>query len=236
MPKFIARANRIVTVSHSTRDDISKNFPSASSKTTTIYNGVRSAATNLSAKPLDRSLSLSDPYFITISSIHPRKNVGGLLDGFAEFKVHDQQSTKLVIVGRMAWKTSDVYQKYQQHPYKKDIILTGYLSDGEMFDLLRRSVALIYVSLFEGFGLPIVEAMHNGVPVITSNRSSMQEISGDAALLVDPESPKEISTAMRRVLDEPDLQSYLIERGHNRSKIFKWSNAVKALRQIIQDL
>ena len=189
-----------------------------------IYNGVRSSVDDDSGFRHDydwKNRTAGRPYFMTLGSIHPRKNLKTVLDAFAVFKKNNQD-TRLLVVGRMAWKTSDIRRAYENHPNKEQIVFTGYLGDREMFDALQGSRALIYISLFEGFGLPIVEAMSKGVPVITSNRSSMKEIAGNAALLVNPEEPKEVAKAMAELDINDTLRASLINLGKQRATLFSW--------------
>ena len=229
MPKFIARAEQIITVSQSTRDDLISHFPNAAQKTTVIYNGVRKMATNdpeISKLPFE-----GKQYFVALGAIHPRKNIPNLLLAFEHFKKKSDSDALLVIVGRIAWKTKVIKSTLEKLQPKKDVKFVGYLSDQNLYQVLRHSIGLIYVSLFEGFGLPIVEAMQLGVPVITSNRSSMQEIAGDAAILVDPEHPGIIAQAMIDLWSSPVLASDLKAKGHYRAKNFNWDVAAEAIYQ-----
>ena len=173
---------------------------------------------------------------MALGSVHPRKNITGILSAFEEFKRSDPQNTCLLIVGRMAWKTGEIRKAYRTHPFRDAIIFSGYLPDAIMFQALMRSLALIYVSFFEGFGLPIVEAMSLGVPVITSNRSSMPEIAGEAALLADPDNSKDIAAAMKRIAEDPDLRTALIEAGVRRAGRYCWEETARALGRIIETL
>lgn len=227
-PRFIAKATEIITVSQATKSDLSIHFPNCSDKISVIYNGVRSLLPQ-SRPPIKswQSQLNGRPYFIVLGSIHPRKNLTNVLRAFGVFKSESQSEACLLIVGRMAWKTSDIKKIFESHLYREDIIFTGYLEDGEMFLALEESLALVYVSLFEGFGLPLVEAMAKGVAVITSNRSSMSEIVNGAGLLVDPESPEDIAGAMSRIIHDGPLRSQLIKAGIQRSNRFNWDQAAE---------
>ncbi len=237
-PRFLQKADVIVAVSQATGNDLKSHFPEITTRIEVVYNGVRSAVPSaVPGAPSKWEVKLDGrPYFMALGSVHPRKNITGILSAFEEFKRSDPQNTCLLIVGRMAWKTGEIRKAYRTHPFRDAIIFSGYLPDAIMFQALMRSLALIYVSFFEGFGLPIVEAMSLGVPVITSNRSSMPEIAGEAALLADPDNSKDIAAAMKRIAEDPDLRTALIEAGVRRAGRYCWEETARALGRIIETL
>jgi glycosyltransferase involved in cell wall biosynthesis len=237
-PRFIDKATKIITVSNATREDLIQHFPHVYEKVSTIHNGIRRPIRNQADLP---SVSWQNPceerpYFMTIGSIHPRKNTAGVLHAFNLFKQKNQSNTCLLIVGRRAWMTSEIDSIYQTHPFKESIFFTGYLADEHMFEALKNCLALIYVSFFEGFGLPLVEAMAKGVPVITSNRSSMIEVAEKAGLLVDPEDSNDIAVAMYQLANDSTLRSKLISQGYARAKHFSWDIAAAETWKIIEQI
>ncbi|NND33752.1 MAG: glycosyltransferase family 4 protein [Saprospiraceae bacterium] len=231
-PKFISKANHIVTVSNATAQDLAQHFPTSAHKTTVIYNGYRTPK-KLNKSPREQSESVAGEYFVAIGSIHPRKNIAGLIRAFDKFRKLTLRRIKLVIVGRKAWKTGPLEIAFENSTHRDDIILTGFIPDTEMFHYLSHSKGLVYVSFFEGFGLPIVDAMAMGVPVITSDRSSMKEIAGEAALLVDPENPSEIAQAMYNLVENKNLRDDLIEAGKKRLEIFSWDRAANEISKLM---
>lgn len=231
-PKFVAKADQILTVSNATAEDLATHFPKTVDKTTVIYNGHRNPK-SMEEESMEEKVVLNTPYFISIGSLHPRKNLVGLIRAYDKLRQHSDAKIKLVVVGRKAWKTGPLQKVYNNSQYRDDILFTGYLPDCTMFEYLRKSIALVYVSFFEGFGLPIVDAMAAGVPVITSNRSSMKEIAGDAALLVDPENTLQIAQTMIKMFDDPVLREELISLGKKRVDMFSWDKASKDIWQII---
>ncbi|MCB0685463.1 MAG: glycosyltransferase family 4 protein [Saprospiraceae bacterium] len=237
IPLFLRKADHIITVSQATYQDIIHHFPAVKAKSSVIYNGVRvpEIQPDYPSNP-ENHLVPDQPYFMTLGSIHPRKNLISVLDAFRIFKDSDAAQTNLVIVGRMAWKTGEIQNRYETHPYKKNIIFTGYLPDHEMMGILKKSKALIYISLFEGFGLPIIEAMAAGVPVLTSNISSMPEIAGDAALLVDPTATKKIAENLQDLIFDESLRLQLIKKGQQRAKLFSWDEASRQIWKLIDSL
>ncbi len=231
MPKFIARADRIVTVSKSTQEDVLTHFPASKHKISVVYNGVREfkcpdSVTNPSPG--------QTRYFIALGAIHPRKNISNLLLAFDQFKMKTDNNIKLKLVGRMAWKVNEIRDTMQKMKYKKDVHFTGYVDDPALIDLICGSIGLVYVSLFEGFGLPIVEAMKLGVPVITSDKSSMKEVAEGAALLVNPLDPEAIAEAMASLSKSADLALTLRKQGYERVQQFSWDKSAQDIYDLMR--
>ena len=162
-------------------------------------------------------------YFIYVGSIHPRKNVKNLLLAFEKFKAETNSDYQLLIVGRKAWHFNEVEDAHARMKFKSEVKFLGHVSPAELGEIVASAFAMVYVSLFEGFGIPIVEAMSCHVPVITSNITSMPEAAGDAALLVNPNSVDEISLAMKNLFENPLLQNDLIQKGKLQLKKFSWN-------------
>ncbi len=227
MPKFIAAADQIVTVSLSTQQDLLEHFPNARGKTTWVHNGIQTTYKPLSDSEIltaQNKWSGGHAYFIVIGAIHPRKNIPNTIRAYEHFRKNTDSQTKLLLVGRAAWQTDDVRTQLNQSPFQKDMISTGYIPHQELVTLLAGARALVYVSLLEGFGLPIAEAMQCGVPVITSNRSSMQEIAKNCALLVDPENVEDIAQGMGKLDADATKRAQLISAGLERAKDFDWDS------------
>ncbi len=239
MPRYIEKANQIVTVSKSTKQDIELNFPQAAGKVTVVYNGVSEHFRPLTPnerQSVQKQFTGGVPYFIALGAIHPRKNVARLIRAFSDFKARYKTEDQLLIVGRMAWQTDDIKTAAEQSPYQDAIQFLHYVSDEDLPKLVASSTALVYVSLFEGFGLPVLEGMRSGVPVITSNRSSMAEIAGSAAFLVHPELSDEICEAMHKVKSlSPSERNVWIQKGRKRAESFHWEKAaMETFRVLMQ--
>lgn len=231
-PKFAKKANRIVTVSEYSKNDIIKNYHIEQSKIDVSCNAASDCFKVLSENEKERvrkQYTEGAAYFVYIGSLNPRKNIKGLIQGFEEFKKYDTCNVKLVIVGEGLWKKNSEISLDSN-----DVIFTGRLSDSETAKVLGASLALCYVSFFEGFGIPLLEAMNAGVPVITSNTTSMPEVAGEAALLVDPSSLLEISDAMKRISSDKELRDDLIKKGIEREKQFTWGKAANVLIESIE--
>lgn len=223
--KFVDKAFRIATVSEYSKNDIMKCFSVNEDNVDVVYNGA-----NELYKPLDeleiktirdKHFGGSD-YFIFIGALHPRKNIVRMLEAFEAFKEQHSCNTKLVIVGEIMFKGSQIVKIHSNMKHQGDVIFLGRLSPKELRDVLASALSLLYVPLFEGFGIPILEAMKSGVPVICSNVTSMPEVAGDAALYADPFDVESITKAMLRMEKDDKLRHKLISKGHDQSAKFNW--------------
>ncbi len=234
IPQFLERAEKTITVSAFTKSDILKHFAIPESRVDVVHNACREGFSPLNepGKQLIRDKhSGGVPYFFYVGAVHPRKNVDRLIRAFGLFKQNTNAPEKLLITGRLAWQTEAVKLAWEQSPHQQDIIFLGYVDD--LGVLMAAAKALVYVSLFEGFGLPILEAMHCDVPVITANLSSMPEVAGDAALLVDPLSETEIASAMQLIGQDEEKRRSLIDKGQKQRQKFSWDKAAEQIWESI---
>jgi glycosyltransferase involved in cell wall biosynthesis len=237
-PRFARKAKSIVTVSEFSKRDIIAQYKVPDEKVHVVYNGVQAIYRPLGDTELvDAQMRWAKGcrYFVFVSSIHPRKNLKRLLEAFELFRSQSQEDVKLVAVGRMFWKNEELIELLSAMKYKDDVVFTGHLEAEALNNVLGGALALMYVSYFEGFGVPIVEAFRSGVPVVTSNITSMPEVAGDAALLVDPFSVEAIAHAMMRLRDEPGLRMQLIDAGRQRAQLFNWDDSAEKFMRIIEE-
>ena len=236
-PKYANKANRIITVSEYSKTDIATTYNINPNKIDIAYNGA-----NHVYRPLfdvekvesRRVFANSCNYFIYIGALLPRKNVARLLKAFDKFKEASKSDIKMLIVGAKMFNTHDIEQVYREMKYKHDVIFTGRLKPGKIELALGGALALTYVSYFEGFGIPLVEAMYAEVPVITSNATSLPEVAGDAALLVDPYSVNSIKDAMQKIYEDLYLRNALVEKGRLQRKKFNWDNTANQVWESIE--
>ncbi|MEI6694722.1 MAG: glycosyltransferase family 1 protein [Bacteroidota bacterium] len=237
--RFAQKADRIVTVSEYSKNDIAELYGISKDKIDVVYNGSHDLY-----KPVNESIKIKikkeftkgKPYFIFIGSLHPRKNLSNLFRAFDEFRKLNQTETKLVIVGQKQWWNGEIEDAYNAMEFKKEVIFTGRMAPEVLNELLASSLALTYVSLFEGFGIPIVEAFYAETAVITSANTSMPEVAGEAALLVDPYSVTAIADAMQLIDSNPELRSSLIEKGKSRRLLFSWDQTAEKLWTSIEKI
>lgn len=233
--KFAKRAERLASVSEYSRQDIIKTYGVEGDKIDLVYNGCGEFfhALDEPEKDLIRSgLTNGQPYFIFVGALNPRKNITGMLHAYSTYRQKGGQS-KFVIVGdKMFWDQA-VAQVYDHHAYKDDIIFTGRLEGDALSRVLASAEALLFVSHFEGFGIPIIEAFMCHTPVITSTTTSMPEVAGDAALLCDPGDHEAIARAMNDI-EKKDIRSSLIAKGIERVKLFNWDRSADMMWESIQ--
>ena len=236
-PKYAQKADRIATVSEYSKKDIIQLYGIAASKIDVIYDGAGDffQPVKEEIKSLVRQkYAEGSEYFLFVGALHPRKNLINLFKAFERFKQMTSGKHKLLVVGEKKWWTQQIREAYEQCANKKEIIFTGRLNSGELSQVMASAFALTYVSYFEGFGIPIVEAFRCGVPVITSNVTSMPEIAGDAAFLVDPFNVESIAEAMAGLYSDPLLREDLVERGNRRKDLFTWEKTAERLWQTIE--
>ncbi len=234
---FAKKAHRIATVSEFTKKDISAKYRINQDLIDVVYNGANESFSPVSEEIKNetrKKLTDSSPYFLSIGLIHPRKNTANLFRSFDKFKVNDDKNFKLLIVGEKKWWTGEIGDAYENMQFKKDVIFTGRLSSYDLGNAIASAYAMCYVSFFEGFGIPILEAFYCDVPLITSNVSSMPEIAGDAALLVDPFSVDSISKAMSQITTDEQLRLDLISKGKIRRQDFSWALSAEKLWNSIE--
>lgn len=234
-PKFARKAKKIITVSEFSKQDILEKYGVEPEKINVVYNGA-----NEGFKPLpeeEKSIirnqyTAGNQYFMFVGSLHPRKNLARLFPAFDMFKERTGSDVKLLIVGEKRWWTEPIQKAYEAMIHKDDVVFVGHLQMSELHRVTAAALASVYVSYFEGFGIPIVEAYKCDVPVITSNVTSMPEVAGDAALLVDPFDIESIASALELVMDE-NVRNSLIEKGRIRRNDFSWDKAAEQWYTVI---
>ncbi|HEY0262666.1 MAG TPA: glycosyltransferase family 1 protein [Chitinophagales bacterium] len=236
VPKFIAKAEKVVAVSEVTKQDIVSHYGTNPDKIEVVYN-----ATINNYKPLNdvektaikAEFSNDESYFVYVGSIHPRKNIRNLLLAFDEFKQQTSAKTKLLLVGRMMFLNDDVETTLNKLKHRNDIVFLGHQPSEKVAQIVGSALAMCYVSLFEGFGIPIIEAQQAGTAVITSSVSSMPEVAGNSALLVNPESVNEIASVMQKINADVALRNDLIQKGFENIKRFGWKLSAEKLFKLL---
>jgi glycosyltransferase involved in cell wall biosynthesis len=236
-PRFARKASRIATVSEYSKSDISKTYHIDPDKIDVVYNGAGSIFKPLQASDKEatkQKFSHGNDYFFFIGTLHPRKNLVNLFKAFDLFKKTDSKGIKLVLAGARMWWTDEIRLAYEGMEHLDDVIFTGRVTDNELAALMASALALMYVSYFEGFGIPILEAFHCDTPVITSNVTSMPEVAGNAAVLIDPFSITSIADAMQKVASDEAFREKLIVEGRKQREQFSWERTAEKLWECVE--
>jgi glycosyltransferase involved in cell wall biosynthesis len=237
IPKFLQKAKTIVTVSEFSKKDIIDQYKTDPKKIDVVYSASKENFKLVSAdvkQSIKNKYTAGTEYFLYTGAIHPRKNLVNLLKAFSIFKKRQQSNLKLVLAGRLAWKYDSFLESLRKYKYRDDVILLGYIAEEELVKIMASAYALVYPSFFEGFGVPVLEAMNCDVPVITSANSSMQEIAKDAALYTDANSFEDIAEKMMLIYKDESLRSKLIEKGRFIAQQYSWQKTAELLWQSIQ--
>ena len=237
-PACIRKAARVITVSEHARADILRHYPFAAGKVDVVHNAADPAFQPIDWAERQQAMDrFADgcAYFLVVGSIHPRKNLINLLKGFSIFKKRQRSNMKLVITGRLAWQNGDFEEMLSRYAYRSDVRLTGYLPSADMPLLVGGAYALVYPSLWEGFGIPVLEAMQAGVPVLCSDNSAMPEVAGEAGLFFDPLQPEDIALQLSRVYKDEPGRSVMIRRGLERATAFRWENSALRVSEILRE-
>lgn len=236
-PQSAATAHRIATVSEYSKQDIAQQYSIPSIKIDVVYNGASVAYVPVSEsikQQMKDKYAAGFEYFVFVGSMYERKNILRLVEAFEKFKAENKSTLKLVLAGKKRWLSAAVENFIAQMEYKNDVVFTGRLSDEELCNVLGSALALTYVSLFEGFGIPLLEAMHCEVPILTSNVTSMPEVAGNAALYVNPLAIDEIAAGMKKLVDDKNLRLDLINKGRVQRNNFTWQRSADLLWQSIE--
>ena len=237
-PKTLKTADKIITDSNSTKRDLINYFNVPAEKIKVIL-----LAADEKFKPLNHEevnevkqrYKLEFSFILYVGTLEQRKNIPTLIKAFYKLK-KDETKQKLVIAGGKGWKYKEIFETIDKLNLQKDVIFTGYVLDEDLPALYNAADLFVYPSLYEGFGLPPLEAMACGTPVITSNTSSLPEVVGDAGIMVDPYDVDGLADAMYKVLGNDGLREDMIKRGLERAKIFSWEKAAKETMKVYEEV
>jgi glycosyltransferase involved in cell wall biosynthesis len=236
-PKFALKASRIATVSEYSKKDIEGTYNIPGEKIDVVYNGA-----NLIFNPVSledkiltrRELTGGHDYFLYVGSFHERKNISGLLEAYDSFRKKTGKAIKLVLAGEKMYSYNLMARTLAKMDFREDVIFTGYLEPPALLRLYGAATAMIYIPWFEGFGIPVLEAMYCDVPVIVSNRTALPEIAGGAAHLVDPSNMDSVVEGMIRVTSDESYRKKLIAGGWLVREKYSWDLTARLLWESIE--
>jgi glycosyltransferase involved in cell wall biosynthesis len=238
-PRYAHKGTRVVTVSEFSKRDIINQYKVPENKISVVYNGANEDFRPVSDSVKEQTraaLTGGCPYFIFVGALHPRKNLARLFQAFDYFKEQHTTDIKLLIVGNKKYWTGDIQKAFDGMRHSGEVVFSGRLPSETLQRAVASALATAYVSYFEGFGLPIIESFRCDTPVVTSNVTSMPEVAGDAAVLVNPFSVKSIALGLEKVAMDPELRAGLIRKGRERSKLFTWQNSAEQLWAVMEQV
>jgi len=227
----LQHATKIIAVSKTTKKDIMHEYHMPDEKVTVIYNGYNHRQTS-SSSPLPKN---NFPYFLYIGTLQPRKNLNVLIAAFSQFhKTHPNY--KLILAGKKGWLYESIFKQAEQLNMQESIVFPGFVTDEEKDSLYTHAAAFILPSLYEGFGIPLLEAMAHGCPVISSFSSSLPEVGGEACLYFDPKNSADLVEKMTFLTTNVEMTKDLIRKGKKRIESFSWNETGKNTLHILQSL
>ena len=240
--KSLKKAGEIIAVSESTANEIRKFIPEINNKISIIYEGISGRFKLIdkyeAKKYISKEFNISQKYILTVLTLEPRKNLNNLLKAFLILiRDNPRLDYQLLIAGGSGWRNSNIYKTYQElNLNSKQVKFLGYVHSDDLIELYSGAEIFVFSSLYEGFGLPPLEAMACGTPVVASDIPVFREILGDAALLVDPFAPEKIANAIYRVLTDNALAKNLMQKGIERIKLFSWETTAKETLGIFEKI
>jgi len=231
LPHTYKQADHLITVSEHSKRDLVEHLGIPEEKVSVTYLGVdpgcEKVAMDVAVDNIVNELNLTDPYFLFIGTIEPRKNLIRTLKAYRAARLQHNDFPKLVVVGARKWGTKEFERAIRELELEQDVITTGFVSDELLVSLYTCARAVVFVSTYEGFGLPLLEAFHFGAPVLASNNSSLGELGKDTAYLVNPYSVEQISTAMINLFRDDKLCEELSSKGLKRAEDFSWKKTAE---------
>ena len=235
------RSNRILTVSEASKADILRRFRVPADKVTVVYNAIderlREVPPEEEFERVRIRYQLRDPFALYVGNIKPHKNLERLIDAFDRLRRQEGfEALKLVIIGDEISKYQGLRRAVHEHKLHKHVRFFGFVPLQTLSVLYRLASVFVFPSLYEGFGLPPLEAMASGTPVVTSNVSSLPEVVGDAAMLVDPYDPDSIAEGMKKVLTDESVRACLRQRGLEKVREYSWEQSIARIRDVYEEV
>ena len=230
----VAKAKKVITISKSSKDDIIKYYKVPEDKVDVVHLGLKPLSMNSSSKSLEE-FGINGKFVLFVGTLQPRKNIERLIEAFSKLP-ENLKDLQLVVVGKKGWLYEEILSAPERFEVKDKVLFLDYVSDNDLPTFYSKAEVFVLPSLYEGFGLPVLEAMRYGCPVITSNVSSLPEAGGDAAIYFNPEKTDEIRDSIQRVLTDDKLRESMIEKGNKHYKNFTWQKAAHEVLATIEEV
>lgn len=234
----VLQAKKILTISSASKSDIIKTYGVPEDKVVVTYPGIKLRIKNSELrimKDLKKEYGIGGDYLLFVGTLQPRKNIVRLVEAFSKI-IPKHKDLELIIVGKKGWLYEEILAAPKQHRVEEHVKFLEYVSDNDLPSLYKNAICFVLPSLYEGFGLPVVEAMHYGCPVITSNVSSLPEAGGDAAIYVDPLSVGDIADKINEVVSNKKLRDEMISKGKKQAEKFSWEKTAKRTLEVLEEV
>lgn len=229
----VRAARKIITISNSAKSDIIREYGISNARVEVVYLGVKEVGgSKMSKKEILNKYSIEKPYILFVGTLQPRKNIVRLIEAYSKLKT---ENLKLVIVGRRGWQYEEIFASPEKFGVSDSVLFLEDVMDDELPAFYENAEIFVLPSLYEGFGLPILEAFKYGCPVLTSDVSSLPEAGGDAAIYFDPEDISDIAEKIEKVLSDKKLRDDMIKKGHEQVKRFSWEKSAKKVLQVLEE-
>ncbi len=232
----IARSDRIITVSQFSKKEIQELLGVPGEKISIVYNAPSLAKETAEYDVVRKKYGINQDYILFVSTIEPRKNIERLLRAFSCIKKKYKIPHQLVLAGGKGWQDEEIYKTAAQMDHSEDVIFTGYISAEEKNALYQNATVFVFPSIYEGFGIPPLEAMAMGCPVVCADVASLPEVVGDAAHFVDPFDEQSIADGIMKILLDHEYANYLVEKGHEQCKKFTWDYSAQQLLKVCREV
>ena len=237
----MTRADRIVTDSEFSKSEIIKYYPEFASKIRVVPCGVDSEKfypvhDETAFRKIQKKYQLPDSYFLYLGTLEPRKNLENLISAYAEFAKMQEHPAKLVLAGAKGWLYDSIFQQVKRLHLEQQVIFTEYIQEQDLCTLMSCALAFVFPSIYEGFGMPPLEAMACGTPVLVSDSASLPEVTGTDAVIVKPDSIPDMTKGLNRLFTDENLRKMLSQKGLARAKSFSWEKSAELLYQVYQEL
>lgn len=240
MKSTVKRADYIITISESSKRDIIKYLHVDENKIQVIYPGVdeiyKKVLNSDEITTVKNKYNIHGKYLLYLGTLEPRKNIETIIRAYNCFEKSDKDNVKLVLAGKKGWLYESIFKLVKEFNIEDNVIFTDYIDDMDKAPLYQGAEVFLFPSLYEGFGIPVIEAMASGIPVITSNSSSLPEAAGDAAIITEPLDYKKISESIERILNEDGLREKMVAEGIKQANKFNWDLSAEKLKTIYYDL
>ena len=229
----IKRAKAVITISESSKNAIIEEYKLASDKVHVVYPGIKELINNreINMTDLQKKYGIKKNFILFVGTIQPRKNIARMVEAISQIP-----ELELIVVGKKGWQYEGILDSPRKFGVENRVKFLEFVPDEELSELYKNAICFVLPSLYEGFGLPILEAMKYGCPVVTSNTSSLPEAGGDAALYFDPEDSSDIAEKIKKLLSDDKLKEDMIEKGYKQAKKFSWEKAAKETLHVLKEV